>query len=89
MPSCKDAEFVVTWILSQAIKLNPGGVNEPMQIAALRLEAGSFTARTLEDAELEGHEDNVGGLIAHMRKYRDILRGAASRTPSRRPQSTA
>jgi len=75
VPSCKDAEFVVTWILSQAIKLNAGGVNGPMQIAVLQSSGGNLTARLLVPAAIEGHEDNVEGLIAHMRKYRDILRG--------------
>lgn len=77
VPNCKDAEFVVTWILSQAIRLNTGGVNGPMQVAVLKASAGNFEARMLNEAELEGHEDNVEGLTAHMRKYRDILRGTA------------
>lgn len=75
VPSCKDAEFVVTWILSQAIKLNPGGVNGPMQLAVLQAAGGVFTARALDLPEIDGHEANVEGLIEHMRKYRDILRG--------------
>lgn len=75
VPSCKDAEFVVTWILSQAIKLNPGGVNGPMQVAVLQPAEGNFIARVLDQPEIDGHEENVEGLIQHMRKYRDILRG--------------
>ena len=75
VPSCKDAEFVVTWILSQAIKLNPGGVNGPMQVAVLQSVGGNFAARVLDDPEISGHEENVEGLVQHMRKYRDKLRG--------------
>lgn len=75
LPTSKEATFVVTWILSQAIEMNAGGVNGPMQIAVLRAEAGKFSARMVEDAELEGHENNVDGLIEHMRKYRDLIRG--------------
>ena len=78
LPTCKEATFVVTWILSAAIALNVGGVNGPMQIAVLQSEAGTFSVRTVEDAELQGHQDNVGGLVEHIRKYRDQLRGAGA-----------
>lgn len=77
VPSCKDATFVVTWILSQAIKLNTGGVNGPMQIAVMDGKSGELNARMVDQTELDGHEANVEGLTAHIRKYRDILRGGA------------
>ena len=75
VPTCKDAEFVVTWILSLAIELNPGGVNGPVQVAVLKPEKGDFKATMLDPAQLDGHQGNVEGLVAHMRAYRDTLRG--------------
>jgi hypothetical protein len=75
LPTCKDAKFVLTWIISQAIKLNAGGVNGPVQIAVLETVSGQLKASYVEAAEIEGHEDNAEGLIAHMRKYRDVIAG--------------
>jgi len=35
LPTNQEAVFAVTWTISQAIKLNPGGINGPIQVAVL------------------------------------------------------
>lgn len=75
VPTHSEAVFAVAWTLSHAIKLNPGGVNAPMQIAVLASEKGKLSARMLSDAEISEHQGNVEGAIDHLRKYGDILSG--------------
>ena len=73
-PTLHDGMFAVTWVLDQAIKLNPGGVNGPIQIAILeRIDATKTKARFLTDSELGQHRENVAAAKAHLRKYRDEL----------------
>jgi 20S proteasome alpha/beta subunit len=75
LPSTREAAFAVTWTLSHAIKLNPGGINGPIQIATLAYDKGKLTARELTEEEVELHQQSVDGAIAHLRQYRETLRG--------------
>lgn len=75
VPSCEDGVFAVVWTLSQAIALNPGGVNGPMQVATLTTAAAGPVARMLETAEIDEHIANVDGALEHLRQYRRELRG--------------
>ena len=70
LPSSRDGIFAVTWALQHAIEVNPGGINEPMQIAVLGPDSkGKLFARLLEDSELAEHRNNVEGAITHLRMY--------------------
>lgn len=75
LPSHREAAFAVTWTLSQAIKLNPGGINGPIQIATLAFDKGKLCARELSNEDVEQHQQSVDGAIEHLRQYREILRG--------------
>lgn len=73
-PSLQDGMFAVTWVLDQAIKLNPGGVNGPIQIAILeKTDPTKTKARFLSESELGQHRENVSAAKAHLRRYRDEL----------------
>lgn len=75
MPSCRDGLFAVVWTLQQAIKLNPGGINEPMQIAILAPEGGKPRARLIDADEVREHVGNVDGAIEYLRGYSRLARG--------------
>ncbi|MFL6603182.1 MAG: hypothetical protein ACJ8R9_17890 [Steroidobacteraceae bacterium] len=78
MPSVEDGVFAVVWTLAQAIKLNPGGINAPMQVAMLTTVSGKAHAHLLESGEIAEHEANVDGAIAHLRQYRQKIQGASA-----------
>ena len=70
LPSSQDGIFAVTWALQHAIEINPGGINEPMQIAVLGPDKkGRLSAKLLDESELAEHKNNVEGAILHLRKY--------------------
>jgi hypothetical protein len=74
-PSSEDGLFAVVWTLAQAIKLDPGGINAPMQVATLSNRGGKAHARLLDEAEILEHEENVNGAIEHLRQYRRKVQG--------------
>lgn len=78
IPSCEDGVFAVVWTLAQAIRLNPGGINAPMQVATLTMRERQPVARLLDDAEIAEHVANVDGAIEHLRQYRRDIRGASA-----------
>lgn len=70
LPSSQDGIFAVTWALQQAIEINPGGINGPMQIAVLGPDKkGKLFARLLEESELAEHKNNVEGAISYLSNY--------------------
>ena len=70
LPSSQEGIFAVYWALQNAIEINPGGINEPMQIAVLGPDKkGKLFARLLEEAELAEHKNSVEAAIAHLGNF--------------------
>ena len=87
VPSSQDGIFAVTWALQHAIEVNPGGINEPMQIAVLgRDKRGRLLARLLEESELAEHKNNVEGAISHLRNYAQASSGEGSPALPEKPE---
>lgn len=79
LPGVVDATFVAAWTLQHAIDLNPGGIDEPIQLAVLRKPVGSpyYSARLLTDEELQEHNNNVANAEKYLGKYKEILCGSS------------
>lgn len=75
MPSLQDGIFIATWTLQHAIDVNAGGVNGPIQLAVLTKDGN---ARMLSEDELTEHLENVSGVVAHLRSYKDKLAGKST-----------
>jgi 20S proteasome alpha/beta subunit len=87
MPSVEDGVFAVVWTLAQAIKLNPGGINAPMQVGVLtNNHNGKAHAHLLNDDEIAQHTANVDGAIQHLCKYRTTLNAADAPKPPEPPK---
>jgi len=85
-PSCEDGVFAVVWTLAQAIRLNPGGICAPMQVAMLTHEGKNAVARLLESDEIAEHAANVDGAIEHLRQYpKKLGGGSATAIPQFKP----
>lgn len=76
-PTVSEGVFTAVWTLAQAIDLNTGGINGPVQVGTLkqRSDGSGFEARLLSDEELAEPLSNVGGVEQHLALYRDILAG--------------
>jgi 20S proteasome alpha/beta subunit len=74
-PRIKEGTFFVTWALLQAIELNPGGINGPIQLAALKHEKKGPVARMLEESEIEEHKASVVAAEDRLREHIKALQG--------------
>lgn len=77
-PSVQEATFATTWMLDQAVNLNPGGVNAPVRIAVLETEKGKHRARLLTDDELLEHHGSVTAAKDALRNYKERLTDESS-----------
>jgi hypothetical protein len=86
-PRLNEGIFAAVWALQHAIKINPGGINDPKQVGIIGLDqTGKFLeARMLSEDELSEHEQNVEAMTQHIAAYRDILRGKSISVKSTPP----
>jgi predicted proteasome-type protease len=78
-PKVSEGVLATLWSLKQAIRTNPGGVGDPIQIMTLeRDEKGDFKIRELAEADLAEHEQAIAGAESALRGYRENMqpRGA-------------
>lgn len=72
-PTVQDAVFIVTWLLDHAIKVNPGGVNNPVKIATLENFNGAWKARCLSEEELLEHRENQEAAKQALRNFKEKI----------------
>lgn len=75
LPLLNEGVFHVVWALWHTIKLNPGGINEPMQISTLSLTKDGYMANLLDENTLGEHINNVIGINQYIAEYKKILQG--------------
>jgi hypothetical protein len=84
-PKVNEAVFAVTWVLSHAIEVNPGGINGPVRLAMLTKPDRNVEARFLDDDELQEHQNNVQGIEKYLQQYGREPPGPAAEAPSPPP----
>jgi hypothetical protein len=72
-PRRSDAAFAITWALTHAIGINPGGLGDPICIAELYAENGKPVARIIPGEELDEHKENVRGLERYIGDYPSLV----------------
>jgi hypothetical protein len=79
-PLLNEGIFATVWALQHAIKLNPGGINDPMQIGTICMDPSNkyLEAKMLTDEELSEHQQNVVEMTRYIGNYRDVISGAKS-----------
>ena len=84
-PTLDDGLLVVTWALDHAIKVNPGGVNGPVQIAVLkRDDASRLHPVMLTEDDLVEHREWIHETKKEVRASRvGTLRNGERNTPPR------
>lgn len=56
LPTLAEGRFAVYWALAHAIRLAPGGIGPPIQMAALEKTTSQCVAREFSEPELREHE---------------------------------
>jgi hypothetical protein len=87
-PSLSLGLFSVVWTLRHAIDVSPGGVNGPIQLATLTLDAnGTPRAEMLDEEEIEAHEAASEEAEADLARFEDTLEGGDEPAPPEPPPS--
>ncbi len=80
LPTVADAIFITTWTLQHVIELNVGGINGPIQMAAIKDKSkDQFVASIITEADLSEHCGNVRAAETYLAGYKDILSGSESK----------
>jgi hypothetical protein len=73
-PTLAEGIFYTVWTLQQAIDLNPGGVNGPINIAILEdTKANGWRARLLSEEEFSQHLLHMEDVKKHLAQFKDRL----------------
>jgi 20S proteasome alpha/beta subunit len=81
-PTVNEGVLATLWSLTQAIRTNPGGVGDPIQIMTLEKdERGEFKIRELTDSDLGEHEQAIADAEKVLANYREFLKPAPSDEP--------
>jgi 20S proteasome alpha/beta subunit len=74
-PNLAEGILAAYWALYNAIDLNTGGINGPVQLAVLRRPSSEapFEARLLGKDELEEHHSAVMDIEKHLADYRALM----------------
>jgi len=76
IPTVAEAKFIVAWTWQHAIDLNPGGINGPIEMAAIRKkDTGRYSAVMISDDEIEEHMNNIHEAEDYLAHYKSILQG--------------
>ena len=62
LPALSDGVLTVAWALAEAIRLAPGGIAEPVQVATLLKKKGQFIAEELKESQLYEHRQNISDM---------------------------
>jgi 20S proteasome alpha/beta subunit len=81
-PTLSEGVLAAYWALHNAIHLNTGGINGPIQLAVLRRPAPEtpFEARLLGEDELAEHEGAIKSIEDYLAAYRQQLTPQAAET---------
>jgi len=69
-PTLAEGIFTALWTLEHAVRVNPGGIGEPIQIAVMQKDGTGSKARLLSDAELLEQRGSIQRVEEHLRSYR-------------------
>lgn len=76
MPTLADGIFATVWTLLHAIRVNPGGVSEPIQVATIGYKGKELFANELTPDQLQEHRENVGAAEKHLADFKNLAKDA-------------
>ena len=88
LPTLGDGIAAAVWTLDHAIKTNPGGVADPIQIALLSRQEGGFLARELSERQVDEHRQAADEMERRIRPIWESLRGRGESGPPPEPVPT-
>jgi hypothetical protein len=82
--------FGVLWALTHTVSHAPGGVCKPLSLAVLKKVNGKWSARKLEDEELQEQEQHIAEIEKRIGEYpKSLLEDAVASIPPEPPREAA
>jgi hypothetical protein len=81
-PRITDGVLATIWSLGQAIRTNPGGVGNPIQIMTLQKTNGGMKVTELGEPDFEEHRQAITAAEESLRNFRDSLGPSANSSVS-------
>ena len=86
-PTLNEGIFAATWTLQHAIKTNPGGVDDPIQVMTLTPAKGSAPdIRELAPTDLQEHRQAIMAAESRLATFRDAMKPAEHQTAIPTPE---
>lgn len=86
LPKLADGVFAAVWSLWHAIRVSPGGVSEPIQIAILAYKGRELFASELAPEQLQEHRQNVAEAEQYLAGFKKSLPTSLVAPPPSPPQ---
>lgn len=80
-PMIQEAIFAASWAIDHAIRVNPGGVNGPIEIATLATRDGILSASLLSRDDTLEHEQAIEEAKSALRSWRQSFSATAKAIP--------
>ena len=75
LPTLVEGIFAALWSLDQAIKINPGGVAEPIQIMTLQPQGDHWRVTELGEDDFQEHREAIRTAEERLRTFRESVAG--------------
>jgi len=85
LPGVGDGVFATVWTLLHAVRTNPGGVAEPIEVGVLRCKDQTFEATILSDEEMDEHRQAVRKAEKHLQTFPASLQEQPEEEPADTP----
>ena len=86
LPKLSEGVFATVWALVHAIRVTPGGVSEPIQIATLAYRGHELFATELSDDQLQEHRENVQEVEQYLSDFRESTQSVPPASPPPVPE---
>ena len=86
LPKLSEGVFATVWSLVHAIRVTPGGVSEPIQIATLAYRGRELFATELSNDQLQEHREAVQDVERYLSDFRESAQSVPPTSPPPVPE---
>lgn len=85
LPKVADGVFATVWTLLHAIRVTPGGLSEPIQVATLAYKGRELFATELTPEQLQEHRQHVDEAERYLARFRESPQTVSPPPPPQPP----
>lgn len=86
LPNLGQGVFATVWALDHAIRVSPGGVSEPIQVATLARQGRELIAKEFSSSDLQEHRVNIQEAESYLSRYFESTQDGTQSPPPPSPE---